>query len=235
MPTATEPTSQNGHRTLTGARPRLPTSSAAGRRHQRPWIVGGVLLVVVCALAFALTSVRLSGGQEVLVVARSVPAGRLVTPGDLATVRVTAGSGIRPVPAADQASVVGRPAAVPLVAGTLLTAAQVGSPGAVSGDRDLVAVGLKAGQYPPSLSAGDRVSVVPVAAGTGSDARTTAPSMSSTPTVATVVAVDTAAVGSGGDTVVSLAVSQDTASSVAVLAAAGEVSLVQLPSRKAGT
>ena len=64
------------------------------RRRQVPWIVAGVLLVVGCALAFGVASVRASHGEDVLAVARSVPAGRVVQPGDLRVVKVTPTAGL---------------------------------------------------------------------------------------------------------------------------------------------
>lgn len=68
----------------------------------------------------------------------------------------------------------GRRPAVPLVAGSLLSPAEVGSAPPVALGFDVVAVGLKAGAYPPELAPGDRVQVMPVvssssgATGTGS-------------------------------------------------------------------
>jgi DNA replicative helicase MCM subunit Mcm2 (Cdc46/Mcm family) len=95
----------------------------------------------------------------------------------------------------------------------------------VASGSDVVAVGLKAGQYPPDLSPGDRVQVVPV----------TSPSSSSltpagSPVSATVLAVDVASVESDSPTVFSLQVSTRDADEVAALAAANEASLIQLAS-----
>ena len=88
------------------------------------------------------------------------PQGSVVQPGDLRVVKVTPTAGLDPVPAVSESSTVGRPAAVALVAGTLLTPADLAPhPGRPSGD--VVAVALKAGAYPPSLGPGGRVDVVP--------------------------------------------------------------------------
>ena len=74
MSVTTETTLSNGKVALSAGR-KSPASSPVRRRRQVPWIVAGVLLVVGCALAFGVASVRASRGEQVLAVARSVPAG----------------------------------------------------------------------------------------------------------------------------------------------------------------
>jgi hypothetical protein len=192
-----------------------------------PWIVAGVLLVVGCALAFGVASVRASQGEQVLAVARSVPAGHVVQPDDLQVVKVTPTPGLDPVPAASEASAVGRTAAVALVAGTLLTPADVGAP-AEGANGDTVAVALKAGAYPPSLGPGGLVDVVPVV--NSSSSGTTSVSGQSGSIRALVVSIDSAPAASSADAVVSLQVNPSDADQVAALAAAGEIALVELPS-----
>jgi hypothetical protein len=188
-------------------------------------VVVGVLLVIGGALAFADASLHLGSREEVLVVSEPLAAGQVITSSDLETVRVSTGTGLQVVSAGDEASVVGAPVAVPLVAGSLLTRAEVGTTAPVASGSDVVAVGLKAGQYPPDLAPGDRVQVVPV----------TSPSSSSltpagSPVSATVLAVDVASVESDSPTVFSLQVSRRDADEVAALAAANEASLIQLGS-----
>jgi hypothetical protein len=188
-------------------------------------VVVGVLLVIGGALAFSDASLHLGSREEVLVVSAPLAAGQVITSSDLETVRVSTGTGLQVVPAGAEASVVGRPVAVPLVAGSLLTRAEVGSTAPVASGSDVVAVGLKAGQYPPDLAPGDRVQVVPV----------TSPSSSSltpagSPVSATVLAVDVASAESDSPTVFSLQVSRRDADEVAALAAANEASLIQVAS-----
>ena len=72
-------------------------------------------------------------------------------------------SGLDAVLVGEESSVVGRRVAVPLVAGAVLTSSEVGNAPPVGSGSDVVAVGLKAGSYPPDLAPGDRVQVVPVA------------------------------------------------------------------------
>jgi hypothetical protein len=188
-------------------------------------MVVGVLLVIGGALAFADASLHLGSREEVLVVAEPLAAGQVITSSDLETVRVSTGSGLQVVPAGDEASVVGSSVAVPLVAGALLTRAEVGSTAPVASGSDVVAVGLKAGQYPPDLAPGDRVQVVPVTSPSSSSLTPTG-----TPVSATVLAVDVASVASDSPTVFSLQVSRSDADEVAALAAANEASLIQVGS-----
>jgi hypothetical protein len=90
----------------------------------------------------------------------------------------------------------------------------------------VVAVGLKAGSYPPDLAPGDRVQVIPVtssSSGSGTGTLT-----SGSPVGATVLAVEVASAESDNPTVFSLQVSTGDADEVASLAAAGEASLVEV-------
>ena len=188
-----------------------------------PLVVVGVLLVVGCALGFADASLSLASHQDVLVVAQPVAAGQVLTAGDLRSVRVSTGAGLAVVPAAEEASVVGRPLAVPLVAGALLTQDETGARSPVTAGADVVAVALKAGLFPPDLAPGDRVQVVPVVTSASST-----PTVSGSPVDATVLGVQAAAASSNADTVFSLQVASSEADGVASLAAAGEASLVQV-------
>ncbi len=194
-----------------------------GRRRQMPLVVVGVLLVVGCALGFADTSLTLASHEDVLVVAQPLAAGQALSSSDLRAVRVSTGTGLQVVPVGAEASVVGRPVAVPLVAGALLAAAEVGASSQVTAGADVVAVALKVGLFPPALAPGDRVQVVPVV--TSSSSTTAA---SGSPVDAVVLGVEPAPTASNAATVFSLQVAKTDADGVASLAAAGEVSLVQL-------
>ena len=217
----------NGQRA--GERARPTGTRGLGRRRQLPLVVVGVLLVLGCALAFADASVHLGSREEVLVVAQPVGAGQVLTGGDLRSARLSTGSGLDVVASGQEATVVGRRAAVALVAGSLLTASEVGSAPAVASGFDVVAVGLKAGAYPPQLAPGDRVLVVPVTSTSSPGGTGTAASVSpGSPVEATVLSVEPAPSGSATPTVFSLQVSTRDAGEVAALAAAGQASLVEV-------
>ena len=222
------PTRTNGQRAPEGARAVGGRRSTSRRHRQLPLVVVGVLLVIGFALAFADASLHLGSREQVLVVAQPLAAGQVLTSGDLRAVRVSTGAGVQVVPAAEESSVVGRRVAVPLVAGAVLTSSELGSAPPVGSGSDVVAVGLKAGGYPPDLAPGDRVQVVPVtSASSGSSAANVT---SGSPVAATVLAVDAAPAGSGSPTMFSLQVSSTDADEVAALAAAGQASLVEVGS-----
>jgi hypothetical protein len=223
MATTAAPTRTNGRTAVGAARP-AAERPGSGRRRQLPLVVVGVLLVVGCALVFADISLRTGHGQEVLVVAEPVAAGQVVMAGDLRAVRLSAAGGVASVPAGDEQAVVGQPAAVALSAGSVLTRADVGAGAGVGAGFDVVAVALKPGAYPPDLSAGARVQVVPVASSSGSAPG--APTGSG-PVGATVLSVEPPSATSGSPAVVSLEVARSDADEVASLAAAGEVALVE--------
>ncbi len=227
MASTAAPTQTNGQRAPEGARAAGGRGPTSRRHRQLPLVVVGVLLVIGFALAFADASLHLGSREQVLVVAQPLAAGQVLTSSDLRAARVSTGAGLQVVPAADEPSVVGRHVAVPLVAGALLTSSEVGAPPLVGSGSDVVAVGLKAGGYPPDLAPGDRVQVVPVTASSGSGAGNVT---SGSPVAATVLAVDAAPAGSGSPTVFSLQVTRTDADEVAALAAAGQASLVEVGS-----
>lgn len=233
MTTTAQRSQTNGKSAPAVNRPVQAHSPTRGRR-QIPLVVVGVLLVVGGALAFADASLHLGSRQEVLVVSHSVAAGDVLTARDVSVVRVSTGSGVSVIPLSSESSVIGRPVAVPLVAGALLTRGEVGTTSPVGAGSDVVAVGLKAGQYPPALAAGDRVLVVSVTSPTSvvapSDAGGSTPSSSGGSVSATVLKVDVPSADSQNPTVFSLRVSSAGVGKVATLAAAGDASLVQVGS-----
>jgi len=151
----------DGHRDTThsGAGPRLP----AGRRRSVPHLVIGALLVVVCALGFALAAGSLDHRRVVLALARPVTAGHQLSGADLASVRVSAGAGVATIPAAARDSVVGRMVAVSLPAGALLARGELG-PVSLPPGQAVVAVAVAPGQAPPGLAAGAHVALVRIPA-----------------------------------------------------------------------
>ncbi len=214
-----------------GRRPAPPsTPRLAPRRRSLPYLVLGIVLVSGFAVAFAATSLRVGGRQPVLAVAQSVPAGHVLTAGDLRVVHVAADAGLAVVPASRRASVVGQPVAVPLVAGALLAPDQIGAPRFPPPGQAVVGVSVEPGRYPPGLEAGARVAVLVIpgqdnAAGPavgGGQAGQGAVSVT-----ATVVGVQAGGGDQQGGVVVSLLLAEDAAMRVAG-AASGQVSLVLL-------
>jgi len=216
--------------TANGARPaststttRLPAVAPdTGARRDRSKAAAGALVLTVCTLGALLIYGRVGHRQAVLAMARTVEVGQVVDLGDLRTVHVSADPGVRTVPVAQRSQIVGRPAAVRLLAGTMLSAAQVGDATGLPKGMALVGAVLKPGQYPLGLAPGDAVTIVV----TGSSGSTTRADQSqSGPPTATVVAVAPAP-DATGSTAASLQVPVSSAPAVAEAGAAGQLSLV---------
>lgn len=210
---------------------RLPVREGSRGGAARRALVG-VLLVALSVAAFVVIGGEREGRRELLVVARDVPAGRVLTVQDLRPVSVGAGAGVDVVAADAVDAVVGRVAVVPLVAGSLLAAGAVGDGSRVPPvGRAVVGAALKAGQYPPELARGDGVSVILTAsAASGVDPTVSAPSAGSparsVPGLVVTVQGDEANPAGTGGVVVSLQVAEADAETVAEAAAAGRVALV---------
>lgn len=206
------------------------------RRRNLPLAVAGVLLVAGCALIFAV-GWRSAGHREpVLALARTVPAGSVLSPADLQQVRISADAAARLVPAGAEATVVGRTAAEPLPAGTLLTFAALGAAGQPGAGQAQLGVQVSAGQYPPSLAAGATVEVLDApssAPGSGSGSQGPGASAAGTPAVplghATVLGITQGAGSTGTATVVELQLAQPVVPLVTAAASAGQVTLALVP------
>ncbi|MFF9897721.1 hypothetical protein [Streptomyces longispororuber] len=98
-----------------------------------------------------------------LVLKQPVFVGQELEVTDLREASIARDSGLDAVPAGSRRSVVGRPVAYTLPAGTLLTKSVLGSPKEPPAGRAAAAVGLKLGQFPTGLQPGHRVVVVSAA------------------------------------------------------------------------
>lgn len=225
MPTLSPPTSSNGTKAPTGAgSPPGLRVGAAKHRRALPRVGVGIVVVVGCALGFAATSLHVAGRSGVLELRQAVPAGGVFSSVDLAVVQVSApGTAVLPVTAEE--SVVGRAAAVPLVAGSLLAPADLGPARVLPAGQAEVALALKPGGYPPDLAAGDHVLVV-TASSTVNGAGTAANAVPLGPTPAVVAGVQPATATGSGDGVVTIQVGVADAPALADAAAAGQVSVV---------
>ncbi|MFF4501623.1 SAF domain-containing protein [Streptomyces sp. NPDC001401] len=144
--------------------PEQPPPVTGVRRRRLGWVWAGVGAVVVSAVGFTLVAQEVGERQQVLVLARDVPAGRVLKPGDLRAVEVAADTGV--VRVADRGTVLGREAKVPLVAGSLLAPGQVGAgAGFPPKGFSQVALAVEPGGAPPDLARGERVAILAGPAG----------------------------------------------------------------------
>jgi hypothetical protein len=185
-------------------------------------MVFGALAAVLGAVVFGVVGLRADPGVDVLAVARPVTAGAQIVDVDLRVVHIVADPALAVFPVSQRASVVGRVAAVPLAAGELLTAGQLGAATDPPPGQSVIAVGVKTGRAPAGLARGAWVLVLVVPQGGGAQAP---PPLHAPAVVRGVEPADRA-----GVTVVSLQLSAESA--VRIASAAGDVALVlQHPGR----
>ena len=212
--------STNGNNNALGP----PVGAAEGTR-STPLALLGVASVVVGALVFLGIYTSIDSRQSVLVAARRVAPGQVITAEDLTTASVSVSEGTEVVPASGAADVVGQTAAVGLVPGAILSPSQLGASSGLQAGRAQVGVALKPGQAPLGLRQGSRVMVVGSDGAPGTEDAT--PVVLSSDAVVSDVGSPSA---SSATTVVSLTVAEGDATAVAAAGAAGLVSLVVLPS-----
>jgi hypothetical protein len=194
-------------------------------------VLVGVGLMAVFALMFAVIVLRTDPATPVLAVAQPVAAGQTITEADLEVVRVVPDAGIDLIAESEKSTVVGRTARVPLVAGGLLSPAQVGAAAWPPPGESVIAVPVTAGRLPSGLSTGSRVSVLTPPDGATQVTGQTQTTTTAAAVTATVVAVEppTAA----GISSVSLLLDATQARQVA--AAGGEIVLVLESPQSTGT
>lgn len=92
--------------------------------------------------------------------ARAVTVGQVLSDQDLREESLSADSGLAFIPVSSRAKAEGRPVAYSLPAGTPLTKNVLGEAHVPPAGQAVAAVGLKAGQFPPGVQPGNRVTVV---------------------------------------------------------------------------
>lgn len=222
---------------------------AGSTRVRRPVMAAGSIAMVFISIAvFVGLYARANHQAPIVVLARSVPRGQVISPGDLGEATASITGSAAPIPYAEASQVVGRHAAVSLVRGSVLAARDLTTSQQIPPGDAVVGVAVKDGQLPSGgLEAGDEVMVIQTAApgtptlvassGSGNTA------LASTPTSGVLVpasrvyavALPPANAGSSTTELVSLLVSSTLAPEVSVAAAADEVSLDLLPFGSTGS
>jgi hypothetical protein len=211
-----------------GARRRRGTPLAVPRRavqrRTRPGLVGlAVALVAVGGLVAAYAVSAVGHTRLYLAVAHHVDVGAVIGNADLTTVRVSTDPGLRPIPAGDLTTVVGRYAAVELIPGTLLTNDEVTSTPVPGAGNSVVGLDLSKDRAPVGrIKPGSQITLVVTAPATlgQPDDTTSGPAQ----TFAGVV-VDVADGAQQGGVHVNVTVAAGDAASVTALGAAGRLAL----------
>lgn len=147
----------------------LRISSAT--RQRRPWQIGlGVALVLACAAVAGAVFQSSAKSVSILVAAKSLPTGTVLTAGDLATASIPASDDITAMAATGSSVVVGQQLDTPVYPGQVLVRQMLASTPELASGEQVVGVLLKGDQMPSvPLVAGDVVQVVAVPqAGQGS-------------------------------------------------------------------
>jgi hypothetical protein len=236
MTVTTDTPRADAARSMPAARKPMPAPPVLRRPGGRngKQITIGVLLAVAVVVAFWQADLRRHADETFLATANPVAAGQRIADTDLTVVRVADVSGLQLIPAASRADVVGRTAAAPIPAGTLLTAGQVGPAAWPPAGQAVIAVPVKPGRTPAGLRPGASVVVLVVPnAGSAGDSDTSGGNnktgTGSRRAVATVVSV-TSGADQIGTELVTLLLAADTAEQVA--AAPGDVTLVQTGAKR---
>lgn len=137
---------------------------ARARRRRPAFVLVGLLLVALAALAGALTFGSLTSTTSVVVASRDLGPGDVVTAGDLRVVEIATFSGGATVAAGNQDLLIGAVARGPIPAGTILNPGLFVEVGSVVPEGMVVlGAALDRGASPgSSLRAGDRVDVLGV-------------------------------------------------------------------------
>jgi hypothetical protein len=199
------------------------------RRHGVRLLVA-MLLVAAGAVVAAWLVASADPRSLVLVTARPVAAGAVVSAGDVRAARVAVDESLHPIRAAQRGEVVGQVAALPLPADALITPQMLGVSRWPPAGEALVAVPVKQGQYPPSVQPGSAVEMV-FAAGpnSGSGPSTGTASAAAPQEVDGVVVSVSAGAARDGSAVVELELPVDGARQIA--AASSVVLLAVAPGR----
>lgn len=210
-------------RSWAGRKPGAPTRfTGSGRRRRVPYLVIGLLLVVMCAAGAVLTVMQVGNREPMLALTRPVSVGHILTAQDLRQVPLSADSGADVIPASQAQAVLGQPVAYSLPSGALLSRSALGQPQVPPAGQGVVAVGVKPGQFPPEIAPGTTVSVI-VVPNSSTGAGQTA---SGGPWSAVVTSVSAQA--NDQSTVVSLQLPTTSARQVAAIPP-GQLSLVAVP------
>lgn len=157
--------------------------------------------------------------HAVLVMARNVEQGQVITASDVREAQVAVGAGVATVPVESRSKVVGRVAVAPLSQGALVAPASTSDAPTLTPVQARVGAALKPGQFPLGMRAGDHVLLVlPASQQASGDPTATGPE-----TADAVVAAVEPGTNSNNTTTASFVLSRKTAPQVAAAGADGHL------------
>ncbi len=196
-------------------------------RRRRPAMIA---LAVAMAGAGVLVSAAVYQKADhqvaVVMVTRQVPAGAVLTAGDLSTTNVTVGTGIHVIPASQLGQVAGDVAAAGLQPGTLLAPSDLTTTQPPGPGQELVPASVKPTMLPASgLAPGDHVLIVATPGDQGQSGSSVGSSALTAPVPGVVEAVNVVPDSDGLD-VVDLLVSDASGAAVAEQVSTGQFALI---------
>lgn len=208
-----------------------PTRSLPKRPKPYMQMVGAALVALVFAALAGYLYLQKGGTTQVLGIDANLPPGHVLTQADFYSADVAGVTGS--IPVSELSSVIGKVTTVGLVKSQVLTHADVATANLPSGNQRVLSVGLSASRLPATLTPGATVDLLAVAASAGGVTSSGKPMGS--PTVLTTGAeVYSVSTASDGSSVVTLVVNAQDAPAVAAYAAAGQVTVVQVPTTGSG-
>ncbi len=206
-----------------------PTAVELARlpRRRRP---GMIALAIALVGAGILASVALYTATNhrvpVLVATADVPAGAVITTGDIGTASMAAGPGIGTIPAGQRGQVIGQVAGSALHPGMLLIPSELASSGPPGPGQVLVPLPMRPSVLPASgLASGDQVLIVATPGSQGQAGSASSPPVLTAPVPGTVEAVSPG-IDADGLVVIDVLVAAGKGPAVAEQASTGQVSLI---------
>ncbi len=135
-----------------------------GTHQRRPWQIGlGIALVLVCAAVAGAVFESSSKRVSIVVAAKSLAAGTVLTPADLGTATIPASGDITAMSANGSAALVGQQLDTPVYAGQVMVRQMLSTTPQLATGEQVVGMLMKGDQMPSvPLVAGDSVQVVAV-------------------------------------------------------------------------
>ena len=185
-------------------------------------VVASVAAVCLGALVSVWAFQSQSDTHEVLAVRTTVERGQVITKDDLMSVRISVDPALHPVATSESETVVGKRAALDMVAGGVVTAEQVTDTPVPAGGQSVVGLNLTSAMLPAQqVRVGDKVRIVTTSGQTpGVETEVV------TPTTVEAEVVGIASDETSGNTILNVQVPHDDAPAVADRAAAGRVAVV---------
>ena len=189
-----------------------------------------IALAVALVGAGVLASAALYGATDarvpVIVVTANVPAGSVITAGDLGTADVFAAAGVQVVPARQMSQVIGQIAGSSLHPGMLLAASELATIRPPAAGEVLIPLPIKPSFVPASgIGAGDHVLIEATPGAQGQSGSSNGGAALATPVAGVVEAVNLAPDADGFD-VIDVLVASKSGDAVAAQASTGQIALI---------